>query len=224
MPQRARGSVNPILLIILGVAAAIGLYTKAIRPDLSPKNFGVVDEGRVYRAGQLTPAAMRQIHSRHKIKTIIDLGAYRHGEDRINDPRGERRNQRVADALGVTRYVMPLYGDGTGNLNWYLHALKVMNDPANQPVLVHCGAGAERTGIAVALYEHIALQTPLEDALKGATEYRHNPRRNPHVSEILRTWGPRLVEAFRQGRQLDDPAFPPIPDPAPVNRDAAPTK
>ncbi|MGB7631887.1 MAG: tyrosine-protein phosphatase [Candidatus Deferrimicrobium sp.] len=31
-------------------------------------------------------------------------------------------------------------------------ALSVMTDPANQPVFVHCGRGADRTGVVAAVY------------------------------------------------------------------------
>jgi protein tyrosine/serine phosphatase len=162
---------------------------------------------------------MRAVHDRYHIKTVIDLGSYWAGAD-LKDPRGEARNQRVADALGMTRYVMPLYGDGQGNLNRYVQALRIMADPAAQPVLVHCGAGAERTGVAVVLYENLAHGVPLDEALEDTSKYRHDPRRNPHVQEIVHERGGAIVEAAREGTQLSDGANPALPPPEPVAGDA----
>jgi len=209
-----------VILVIAAVAAAVVVYINAVGPNLSPKNFGVVDEGRVYRAGQMTPTAFRAVHDGHHIRTVIDFGSYWDGPA-VADARGDRRNQAVADELHMTRYVMPLYGDGQGNLNWYVEALRIMADPAAQPVLVHCGAGSERTGIAVALYEHMAHGVPLDEALKETTTYRHDPKRNPHVEGIVHQWGEAIVTAAREGGQLRNAPYPPLPAPRPVTSAAA---
>src|SRR5690349_10858496 len=74
-PDRRRG-IHPVFLVLVAVAAGVWLYSAAMAPNLSPKNFGVVDEGRVYRSGQLTPSAMRAVHDRYHIRTVIDLGSY----------------------------------------------------------------------------------------------------------------------------------------------------
>jgi protein tyrosine/serine phosphatase len=220
-PQ-SRRRLPPAAAVIVLVLAGLGLWSFAARGNLAPKNYGVVDEGRVYRAGQMTPAAMHRVIEKNHIKTIIDLGSYYGGDanqpeagPRIKDAEGERRNQRVADALRVERYVMPLFGDGTGNANWYIHALRIMNDPAKQPVLVHCGAGSERTSVACALYEHMRQGTSFDNGVKEARAFRHDPKRNPHVSEMLNTWGEKIIECARGGGQLSDPRFPPIPEPRP---------
>ena len=213
--------IHPILLILAVVLGAVWFWSAAIRGNLSPKNFGTVDQGRVYRSGQLTPSAMRRVVEKHKIKTVIDLGSYWDGP-RLAEPEGERLNQRVADAMGVTRYVMPLYGDGTGNANWYIHALRIMTDPRNQPVLVHCGAGSERTSCASILYDQLRNQSTIEEGIATARTFRHNPDRNPHVTEVLRTLGPEILSHVKDGGMLSDPRFPAIPAPRPVtNPDGA---
>jgi len=207
------------LLAVAGVVAAAALlWVYAARPNLVPKNFGVVDEGRIYRSGQLTPSAMRRVVEKYHIKTVIDLGSY-WDLDRLADPRGEERNQRVADALRVKRYVMHLYGDGTGNLNWYVHALRIMNDPARQPVLVHCGAGSERTSVACILYEQMHGTLTNAEGVERARAFRHNPGRNPHVREVLDASGAAILRCAREGGQLS--GFPAIAEPKPEVREAA---
>lgn len=209
-----------IILLVAAVLLGVWFWRDGVRYNVMPKNFGVVDEGRVYRSGQLKPAAMRTVVERKRIKTEIDLGAYWAAEQ-CNDPRGEERNQQVADALGVTRYVMPLYGDGTGNPNWYIHALRVMSDPANQPVLVHCGAGSERTTVLSVLYEQLHTGKPTNaEGVEAARAFKHRPERTPQVRGMLDTWGPAILRHVRDGGQIAE--FPAIETPKPKNAASAP--
>ncbi|MFN0133722.1 MAG: tyrosine-protein phosphatase [Phycisphaerales bacterium] len=189
------------VVVALVVVAATVIGTA--RRDLWPKRFAEVDAGKIYRSGQLTPEAFRRVVERHKIKTIIDLGSHEPGT------RGEARNARTAAALGVRRVVGNLEGDGTGNPNWYVEALRVMMDPAAQPVLVHCGAGTERTGLTVALYERVARGQPLEEGLRHACAHGHDPSRNPKLERVAREWGEKIEAAVRSGGSI--PGVLPVP-------------
>jgi hypothetical protein len=210
LSRTVRGWIGAVAV----VAAAAVVWVQVIRPNVVPKNFGVVDEGRVYRSGQLTPAAMRRVVERHHIRTVIDLGSYWAGE-RLADARGDRRNQQMTEAMDTTRYVLPLFGDGTGNLNYYVQALRLMNDPRNQPVLVHCGAGSERTGLAAILYSRLrGGATDTAAAIEEAKRFHHNPAKNPGVRAILEKWGPEIVRCAREGGSVA--GFDPVPAPRPV--------
>ncbi len=183
---------------LLGVLAVLGVlgvvfWVVGVRPNLSPKNFGEVDPGRLYRSGQLTPEAFRRVVEQHHVKTIIDLGSGKY------EPEVERLNANVARSLGVTRYVGALEGDGTGNPNWYVWALRIASDPANQPVLVHCGAGSERTGMLVALYKNAHTGQPLERGYEECKQYRHDPARNPKLKGLIESEGPAILSAYRDG-------------------------
>ncbi|MEX2218093.1 MAG: hypothetical protein WD749_04975 [Phycisphaerales bacterium] len=201
--------VRRALLLAIAGAALLGLaYKPAIHANLFPKNFGEVDPGKVYRAGQLSPAQFRAIHERHGIRTIIDLGSFEPG-----DP-GEARNQRTADALGIPRYVFDLEGDATGNPNWYVHTLRIMTDPAKQPVLVHCGAGSERTSCAVILYDALIHNAPIDEGYAAASRFKHDPARNPHLKGVLDRHAQDILNAVTDRTQVRDAD--PIPDPAPA--------
>ena len=56
-----------------------------------------------------------------------------------------------------------------------LAVLRIMNDPANQPILVHCAHGADRTGLMMASYRMIIQGWTKEAAIaemkKGEYEY-----------------------------------------------------
>ena len=179
------------------VAATIGLcvvyFFQGVGPNINPKRFGVVEPGAIYRSGMLTPEATRRVVEKYGIRTIIDLGAHERGS------RGETRANRTAASLGVTRYRLDLFGGGTGNANCYLYALRLAWDPANQPVLIHCGAGTERTGALVALHRIVEEDWTREEAMAEAIEAGHRPKRNPQFSPTLDTVIPAVGRAIDAG-------------------------
>ncbi|MFM9995916.1 MAG: tyrosine-protein phosphatase [Phycisphaerales bacterium] len=212
-----RGRAWAAAVLVLALIGASGwFYRYHVRDNIFPKNFGVVDEGKVYRAGGLTPAAFRAVAAEHGIKTFVDLGAWPAGSAE------DRRAQRTAEALGVKRFRLELVGDGTGNPNHYVNTLRIMTDPARQPVLVHCGAGSERTGIAVILYRNLTLDTPIDEAYKETQRYKHRPTRNPKLKEVLARFAEPILAAYRDGSSIVIPGeVEPVPVPKPV-ADAAP--
>jgi protein tyrosine/serine phosphatase len=188
--------------VLAGVlAAVVGVsawgYFGWVRPNVVPENFGVVEAGKLYRAAALTPGATKRVHDEHGIKTIVDLGGY------DKDPTGERIAQRTAEALGIERYVFELEGDGTGNPNAYVAALRVITDPSKQPVLVHCSAGAQRTSGCVMLYKDVVLGQPLDASYPEAAEYRHDPARNPRLLPFVKEHEREIVEAYKAGTQIE---------------------
>lgn len=166
-------------------------YKEHVHPHLFPKNFGVVSPGSIYRSGELTPAATQKVVHNHGIRLIIDLGAHE------PDTPQERVAQRTAEALGVQRLRLPLFGDGQGDPNQYVRALRLATDPSNQPVLIHCSAGSERTGCAVAMYRNIFEDATLEQGLAEATTYKHDPDDNPHVMRMLQEWTDDVQRSLR---------------------------
>jgi len=198
-----------IIVCAITAAAIAGRFThKNLRPNLAPKRFGTVEPGKVFRSGQLAPEAFREVVAAHNIRTVIDLGSEIH-----DDPEGEVRNQRSADALGLNRYVFRLYGDATGNPNSYIQALRLASDPANQPVLVHCGAGTERTGLFSILYKNLHLGTPLDEAFAEAVRYGHNPRRTPQMRQVMDAFTTSILDHVRRGGQIVTGDITPLPEP-----------
>lgn len=208
-----RGPLIRRVLIVALLLAAVGWYARfGVRDHVWARNFAVVTPGEIYRSGRLTPTATRRVVERHGIRTIIDLGAYHPGSAE------ERRAQRTADALGVTRYRLDLEGDATGNPNEYAHALRLINDPANRPVLIHCAAGSERTGCLVALYraqdQDLDIEASIDDLMAEANRYRDT--RQPDLRGMLLTWGERVLDSAETG--ADVRGIEPTAAPTPVTR------
>jgi uncharacterized protein (TIGR01244 family) len=102
-------------------------------------NFGQINE-TYYRGAQpagrdyATLAALG-------IKTVIDLQAD-----------GLPAEARLVEAAGMTFHRIPMTTHQPPTDEKIALFLSLVNDPANQPVYVHCAGGRHRTGVMTALY------------------------------------------------------------------------
>ncbi len=188
-----------LLLAVVAVVFGAVAWHKSVRHHLFPRNFGVVEDGVLYRSGRLTPTATKRVVERHGIRTIVDLGAY------DKHPAHERVAQETAVALGVRRVVLRLQGDATGDPNDYVTALRAINDPANQPVLVHCAAGSQRTGACVMFYEHFTDGTGLDQLHGEAARYGHDPDDNTRLRPFVDRWVESIRESLETGVPIEVP-------------------
>lgn len=188
---RTSGSLAKTLVFAAFCLLLALFLWKAVRPDLAPKRLAEVIPGKVYRSGELSPQALADLAKSTNLKTIIDLGIAPDG-----DPR-DRRQQLAAQALNITRYKFNLVGDSTGNPNEYLAALRLALDPANQPVLIHCATGSQRTSCAIALVR-MAEGSSADQALTEAHAFDAKPK----VDEVLRSVAPGILDALKNGAQI----------------------
>lgn len=203
---------NRTLLTIAGVVALAGggvwLWEEVLEDRLIPKRWGVVEAGEIYRSGQLHPALVETTLRNHEIKVIVDLNQHE------VDNEAQRAEERAAQSLGIERILFPLSGDGTGDIEQYAQAIRRMHDAQqdDQPVLVHCAAGAYRTGGVVAMYRVLVEGWTPERARTEMISYRWDeddltlPR---YLNENMATLASRLVELGVLDRVPDPlPRFP----------------
>lgn len=192
-----RRGITRIWLVVIGVIVIVAggaiVWRKVIRDHVVPRNFGVVEPGRLYRSGSLTESTLRKLRNEFQIKTVVDLGAYALQPDR------EQAMQKCAGELGINRHVFNLNGDGTGNPNDYVEALRLMADPANEPVLVMCNAGAQRTGAAVMLYRLVEQEKPVQQTYADSFKYRHDPGKDWVMLAFVADWADEISAAYRAG-------------------------
>jgi protein tyrosine/serine phosphatase len=125
------------------------------------KRFRVVTPGKFYRSGQFTASGLRHIIRAHGIRTVINL------QEENRDPfmpeewlsRPHVRESDVCRELGVNYY--SLFGGETVSPEGCAAGrrpqaidqfLRILDDPGNHPVLLHCKAGLHRTGAFTAVY------------------------------------------------------------------------
>ncbi len=183
------------IIIIIAIVAGVIYGIKITRYQFIARNFGIVEPNQIYRSGRLTPRMLRKVIEEHNIKTILDLGAYH------LDSEGEAKEQAISDELGVTRVRFELVGDGTGNPNYYVQALKMMKDERNYPLLVHCAAGAQRASGAVLLYRHIVQGVDIAEAYTETFDYKHKPDEWQLLAYIAQ-YNDEIARSFESGEQI----------------------
>ena len=141
-------------------------------------NLREVEAGRLYRSCQLTGSGYDAVSAKlvgnglesviHKdgIKTILNLRS------------GSVADKRYAEELEICRK------EGVDHVDDFFSAralpppdvmVKMLDtfDHARKPILVHCQAGSDRTGLACAVYAHIYMNMPLDEAVASQLTWRY---------------------------------------------------
>ena len=130
-------------LALSGLLAA-GLAIYAFRNPWFRGNFGVVEDGVVYRSAQPLDGLAGLIAGK-KIATVLNL---RGGSDA--DPWYAAEVAETA-RLGVDFYDLPLVATARPSRKQLLTVLDVL-DRCKYPLLIHCKSGSDRTGLVSGLY------------------------------------------------------------------------
>lgn len=140
--QRFQRSPWPVLagfLLLLVLTGAISFAQKDVVPTAPIRNFGKVNDN-YYRGSQPTQSQMAALKAMG-VRTVIDL--------RRDYVPAER--QWAKDA-GLNYFNIPLNAYQAATQEQTEHFLRLVNDPANAPVYVHCRGGKHRTGALTAVY------------------------------------------------------------------------
>ena len=135
----ATGLASAGVLLMLALA---GVITSAQKVGTAPppiRNFGKVNDN-YFRGSQPTAAQMESLKAMG-VKTIIDL--------RRDYVPAERQ---WANELGLNYFNLPLLPGRAATKEQTEYFLRLVNDPANAPVYVHCKGGRHRTGAMTAVY------------------------------------------------------------------------
>src|SRR5204863_5237179 len=113
------------------------------------RNFRIVREGVLYRSGQLSLRGLKRAVHDYGIRTVVSL--------RDGHAPADRDEEQFCQEQGITFIrIPPRAWEGPGGRApvelGVADFLKVMRDPANHPVLLHCFAGVHRTGAYTAIY------------------------------------------------------------------------
>lgn len=150
-----------VLVLVLLVAFPL-LYVRERHETF--RNFRVVDEGVLYRSGQMSPAGIGQVCREKGIRTVISLRDEEKQADDVDDEEAVCRRNGVVlyetitpKGWEVENGVVPM----EANLRLFAARLDgPITDPQTgrllprfqPPILVHCFAGIHRTGAHVAVY------------------------------------------------------------------------
>lgn len=189
-PRKLRGW--HLLVVLLVVAGIVGWAE--YRHEFFPKRFGVVEQGKLYRSGQISPRLIKSTLQNNHIKVVVDLTGP------LPDDPAQKAEVAAAAELGIVHKRYPLGGDGTGDINQYIAALTDIHDSLKEhkPVLVHCSAGAQRTGGVVAAYRMLVQNWSPQQAQQEMTRYGWNPVKDRILTQYLNEHMQTLAEELKQ--------------------------
>lgn len=130
-------------LVALGAFAAVagGFYAHMVWTT----NFHPVIAGELYRSSQPSAAMIAELQKQYGIKTIINLRGENSGRHWYD--------KEVAEAkqLNIDHIDFRMSSNRELTQQQAAQLVEIMRD-APKPLLIHCQAGADRTGLASALY------------------------------------------------------------------------
>jgi protein-tyrosine phosphatase len=172
-PYRRKIIISSALICLIGT---ICLWECFVKNHFIPKNFGVVEQGRIYRSGQIEPSLLKKVLLKYKIKEIISLSIDSDDEE-----------NKIAEKLGIKRLVFPLRGNGTGDVNDYVKIVAEICQAQKEkkPVLVHCSAGAQRTGGVIASYELIVRYKDVNSVRAEMLRHGFDPNEDTNLRNFL---------------------------------------
>lgn len=155
---------HTLLLTIAAILALTSMAASAPQSEtlgVSIKNFGRVNEN-YYRGAQPKGEEYAQL-KRLGVKTVIDL--------RKDSQQEEPESVRSA---GMKYFNIPLRASEPATDEQTAFFLKLVNDPSNWPVYVHCKGGRHRTGALTAIYRITHDGWTADGAFQEMKEYDFN--------------------------------------------------
>jgi tyrosine-protein phosphatase SIW14 len=135
------------LLTVAFLIAAPVAY--AMHEQIQMRNFRVVEDGVLYRSGQMSLHGLKRVQHDYSIKTVVSLRDSAQPTDLA-----EEEYCKAEDILFIRlpprRWWAPT-GPAPVEEN-VIRFREIMADTRNYPVLVHCFAGVHRSGAFCAIY------------------------------------------------------------------------
>ena len=155
-----------------GASAATRLSTIGI------DNFGQVSPG-YYRGAQPKGSDYADLAALG-VKTVIDL---------TKD--GDAQELSLAQAAGMRFYRIPMTTHETPSAEKVAQFLKLVDDPANQPIYVHCQGGRHRTGVMTAIYRMSNDHWTADQAFAEMKKYKYGADfLHPEFKQFVYGYGP----------------------------------
>ncbi len=113
------------------------------------KHFAIHEPGNVYRSAWVDADVFAELVEKHHVKTVVNLCFP--GE--MGDRNIEQR--RAVEAAGAKLIEIQFPSNATWDVNYpsVAEMERVLDDPNNYPLWIHCQHGRERTVKALAMYD-----------------------------------------------------------------------
>ena len=145
-------AVSPVIPAMAG-------ESRTTRAAITIGNFGEV--APTYFRGEQPEGSDYATLAAFGIKTVIDLQA----DGQVNE-------KGLVEKAGMAFHRIPMTTHTAPTTAQIAEFLKLVNDPANQPVYVHCAGGKHRTGVMTAIFRMTHDSWTSEQAFKEMKQYK----------------------------------------------------
>jgi protein tyrosine/serine phosphatase len=158
---------------VQAVALSVALLSTAVSGYLGYQhvsgNIHEVEPSVLYRSGQLDGGALQDFVVRKNIRTIVNLrGAH-------PDKQWYALEQSIAEGNGIDYVPLSLSARSEPDMVTMMRLATILRD-APKPILVHCHGGADRAGLASAIYELVSGGKSVDEAAEQLSlAYGHFP-------------------------------------------------
>jgi protein tyrosine/serine phosphatase len=150
-------------------------------------NFHTITPGEAYRSAQLDADELEHYINKYNLNSIVNL----RGEHPDEPWYGEEIN--VCTKHNVKHYNIPLSSSREPDETVVRNLIEIFKN-APHPVLIHCQAGADRSGLAAAMWKVFVDKEPKSEAGKQLSLlYGHLPiGKTTAMDRFFQKWNPPL--------------------------------
>lgn len=167
------------LVLVFFLSASYFLYME------EQGNFHAITYGEAYRSAQLDRDEFEYYIKKYNIKSILNL----RGEH--PETTWYREEKKVMAEHNIQHYNIPLSSSREPYEADIQKLIEIFNN-APRPVLIHCQAGADRSGLAAAMWKVIVDKEPKSEAEKQLSIfYGHLPiGKTAAMDRFFQKWNP----------------------------------
>jgi protein tyrosine phosphatase (PTP) superfamily phosphohydrolase (DUF442 family) len=179
-PGRLITCITPVLLTF---GCGIGAYD-GFAPLTIFDNFRPIKDGQAYRSAQLDAESLELVLATYGIRTIINLRGENEDESWYQSQRSITESAGVAQVdIRMSASELPPRDELLKLYDTYL--------AADYPILIHCKAGADRTGAAAAIWRMVVLGESRRDARRELSPlFGHLRSVYPEMDELVEIFEP----------------------------------
>jgi protein tyrosine phosphatase (PTP) superfamily phosphohydrolase (DUF442 family) len=188
-PTRRKTRLPGILGVLVVLAAGGGGVYWAF---FQTYHLATVSPGVLYRDGSHSVRELRHAIQQVKPRTVVSLVDPNEVAD-PDKPQFKEEGQYLA-GQNIKLVQIPVTLGGWPDSQDVQTFLKTVNDPANQPVLVHCAQGVRRTGMFVAAYQLSVQKLDKDQAKAEIQSFGHSDKTLSDIRRFIDAYDPQGQE------------------------------
>jgi protein tyrosine/serine phosphatase len=171
------------ILAVLAVIVSLLLgYVLAVKMQ---GNFHAITPEEAYRSGQLDNDKLTEYVKQYNIRSVLNLRGKHAGESWYED------EVAMSSKLGLAHYDVSLSSDHELTESEVRQLIDIFHT-APRPILIHCQAGADRSGLVAAMWKVVVDKEPKDRAVQQLSLwYGHIPiGANSAMDRFFEKWNP----------------------------------